>query len=139
VVDVEAVAEAASPYLWAAAGAYGAAVVQRLNEQASAATADAATGLARRVWHRLSGRLQGADVSTALAQLGTRPDDAELRDAVRAELRAAMNRDRELARDLAAILTEAGVGKYTVTVTGGQGVQVGDNSTMTLNINPTDR
>jgi hypothetical protein len=78
-------------------------------------------------------------VSTALAQLGTRPDDAELRDAVRAELHAALNRDRELARDLAAILTEAGVGKYTVTVTGGQGVQVGDNSTMTLNINPTDR
>ncbi|GAA4263881.1 hypothetical protein GCM10022255_112440 [Dactylosporangium darangshiense] len=119
------------PYLSAAAGAYGAAVVQRVGDGASDATADAALGLGRRLARRLFGSSRSEQVRAAVVEVAERPGDEVLADLLRAQVRAALAEDPALAAEVAAMLTTATGRKFTVTVSGSQGIQVGDGNTQT--------
>jgi hypothetical protein len=132
VVDVGEIAGAVVPYLTRAAAEYGGSVVRQVSDRASDATAEATVGLGRRLLRRLLGSSRSAQVGQAVTELGERPGEADLVDVLSAQVRAAMARDPQLSADLARLLTQAGVGSGKLTVvSGGQGVQVGDQNTQT--------
>ncbi|MBO4140151.1 MULTISPECIES: hypothetical protein [Micromonospora] len=127
-VDVGEVASAVVPYLSAAAGAYGAAVVQRVSDGAADATANRTLGVGRRLARRLFGSSRGDQVRTALVELAERPLDEDLVDVLREQVQAALAVDRALLADVMQLL---GTSARSVTVTSSQGVQVGDGNTQT--------
>ncbi|BEL05658.1 hypothetical protein Q0Z83_038490 [Actinoplanes sichuanensis] len=121
------------PFVTAAAGAYGGAVVQKVSDAAADAGAQATVGVGRRVLRRLFTSGRGEQVQAAVVELAEAPEDEASVDAVRAQLVEALSQDRQLVTDLARDLADAGVGgdRYTVTVSGGQGVQVGSHNSQT--------
>ncbi len=127
-VDVGEVASAVVPYLSAAAGAYGAAVVQRVSDGAADATANATLGVGRRLARRLFGSSRGDQVGAALVELAARPNDEGLAALVREHVQAALAVDAALLADVMQLL---GASTHSVTVTSSQGVQVGDGNTQT--------
>jgi hypothetical protein len=132
-VDAGELAGAVMPYLAAAASVYGGAVVQRVADQAADATTEASVGLGRRLLRRLSGSARAAQIEDAVADLGGQPDDEAQAGIVRAQVRKALTDDPALADEIAQMLAAAGHGggRYSVTVTGSQGVQIGDRNTQT--------
>ncbi|MEV0562323.1 RIP homotypic interaction motif-containing protein [Dactylosporangium sp. NPDC050588] len=126
-IDVGEVTSAVVPFVSAAVGAYGTAVVQRVVDQAGDATAEAGLGVGRRVLRRLFRSGRGQQIEEAVADLGTAPDDEDLTDLVRAQVRAALARDPELAAEIAAMLP----GGPGVTITNSSGVQVGEHNVQT--------
>ncbi|MEU7673520.1 hypothetical protein AB0C42_01730 [Micromonospora taraxaci] len=127
-VDAGEVASTVVPYLSAAAGAYGAAVVQRVNDGAADATANATLDLGRRLARRLFGSSRGDQVRAALVELAERPHDDGSVDLVREQVQAALAVDAALLTDVVQLL---GTSTHNVTVTSSQGVQVGDGNTQT--------
>ena len=126
-MDIGEVSSAVVPFVSAAVGAYGTAVVQRVVDQAGDATADATVGVSRRVLRRLFGSGRGAQLQAAVADLAEAPDDEELTDLVRAQIRTALARDPQLAEEIAGMLPA----RPGVTITNSRGVQVGDHNTQT--------
>nr|BFE63699.1 hypothetical protein GCM10020063_082250 [Dactylosporangium thailandense] len=122
-------ASAVVPYLSAAAGAYGAAVVQRVSDGTVDATANATLVMGRRVARRLFGSSRANQVQAAVLNLAGKPEDLELVEVLTAQVRAALAADVELTADLVRMLGEAN--GMTVTVSGSQGVQVGNGNTQT--------
>lgn len=111
-IEVTAVAAAVVPYVAAAAGAYGAAVVDRVQD----AAADATVGVGGRLLRRLLGREESAPaVTAAVVDLAEDPEDEDRLAAVRLQIRKALAADPELAADVARMLQVAGV---TVTASG---------------------
>ncbi|WP_433205906.1 hypothetical protein ACQP00_38615 [Dactylosporangium sp. CS-047395] len=125
VVDAGLIASQVVPYLSAAAGAYGAAVVQRVSDETADATADAAVGLGRRLLRRLFGSSRGEQVRAAVVDLATNPADEGLADVMRAQVRAALTTDPKLLAEVARLVARPAP---NVTVTGSQGVQIGDGN-----------
>jgi hypothetical protein len=121
------------PYVSAVAAAYGGAVVQKVTDVASDASADATVGLGRRLLRRLFTSGRADQVRAAVAEVGEQPGDEASVGVLRAQLLKALSKEPELAEELSQMLGEAGVGgdRYTVTVTGSQGVQVGSGNTQT--------
>jgi hypothetical protein len=101
-----------SPYVTAAVGAYGGAVLTRVNDQA----VDATVGLGRRILQRIFGIRAAGDVPQPVADLAADPDDPDLQAAVRVAIRKLLAADADLAGDLRGIL--AGAAAVTVTATG---------------------
>ncbi|MEV4630116.1 hypothetical protein AB0J90_28035 [Micromonospora sp. NPDC049523] len=130
-MDIGVLVSQAFPYLGAVAGAYGGAVLQRLQDEATNSTVE----LGRRLLARLLGRDESRPaIEAAVTDLGENPDDEDLQAAVRAQVKKALADDPELAAEIGRVLADAGVpgtAKYAVTVTGSQGVQVGDGNTQT--------
>jgi hypothetical protein len=133
VVDVGVLVQDVVPFVSAAAGAYGSAVVQKVADAAADAGADATVGVGRRLLRRLFASGRGDQVQAAAVEVGESPGDEASVAVLRAQLVKALSQEPQLVEDLARILAESGSGgdKYTVTVSGSQGVQVGSGNTQT--------
>jgi hypothetical protein len=119
---VAAIAAAAVPYVAAAAGAYGAAVVARVREVA----ADATVGLGGRLLHRLLMRAESAPaVEAAVLELAEDPADEDRLAALRLQIRKVLAADAELAADVAGMLLRAG---GPVVASGTRSVAMRDNA-----------
>jgi hypothetical protein len=130
-MDVGVLVSQAYPYLGAVAGAYGGAVLQRLQDEATDSTVE--------VGRRLLGRLLGRDesrpaIEAAVTDLGEHPDDEDFQATVRAQVKKALTADPELAAEIGRLLVDAGVpgtAKYAINLAASQGVQIGDGNTQT--------
>lgn len=110
--ELTAMAAEASPYVTAAASAYGGAVLAKVRDDA----ADATAGLGRRLLQRVFGtRHQGEPLPEPLASLTVNPTDPDAAAAVRRAIRTALEADAGLQADVAAMLAPRGV---TVTARG---------------------
>jgi hypothetical protein len=96
------------PYVTAAAGAYGGAVLERVREQAADATATATVGLGSRILRLLLGRSSNQPaLEGAVMDVAEDPNDADSVAQLRVQLRKALQADPELLEELAALLPEA--------------------------------
>ncbi|WP_330308117.1 MULTISPECIES: hypothetical protein [unclassified Streptomyces] len=120
-VDAEIVQllEQAGPYLTAAVGAYGAAVLTRAEDTAAEATVTLGRRILRAVWSRRDepGR---AALEQAVAEAADEPDDLDAAAMLRRQLKQALREDAELRTELAEMLRTA------ATTVGG--VWAGDHS-----------
>lgn len=91
------------PYVTAAVGAYGAAVLKSAEES----TADATVGWGHRLLQRVFGN---GEAPEALTDLADDPDDADLQAALRVRIRKALADDERLAAEVRAMLAEAAQG-----------------------------
>lgn len=115
-MDVSVLVAAVFPYLSAAVAVYGRSVVERVEDQAEEAAADATVGLGRRILRRLLGRAESREaIEGAVSDLADSPGDEDFQAAVRAQLKKALAADPALAAELAGELERAGV---TVTAAG---------------------
>lgn len=128
--DVVQVAGEITPYVAAAAGAYGAAVLARAQDEAAGAT----VALGRRLAQRIFGiRAAGEGLPDALADVVEEPDDPDNEAALRKAIRKALLADEDLAADVRALLAQTpaavrtGDGSQVVTgsVIGGDSIQIG--------------
>ncbi|MGW4905139.1 hypothetical protein [Streptomyces sp. NPDC004270] len=117
--EIVQLVEQAGPYLSAAVGAYGAAVLSRAEEAVVDAATDATAGLGRRilraVWHRRDEEGRAA-LETAVREAAQEPDDADAAAALRQQIKRALREDTELVREVAAFLPASG--GLTVNVSG---------------------
>jgi hypothetical protein len=121
-----------TPYLTAAIGAYGAAVLQRAEGDA----ADATVGLGRQVLQRIFGsRAAGEELPVPVADVVADPGDEDAAAALRLAVRKALAADPELRADVEGLLAAGGV---SVTAAGDRSVAAqtitgiaatGDNAT----------
>jgi hypothetical protein len=132
-VDLGVLAQDVMPFVTAAAGAYGGAVVQKVSDAAADVGADATVGLGRRLLRRLFASGRSEQVQAAVVELAEAPQDEASVSLVRAQVLKALTAEPQLMTDLTQLLGEARVGgdRYTVTVSGSQGVQVGSGNTQT--------
>ena len=114
--DAVALATEMTPYVSAAVGAYGGAVLARVRDEA----ADATVGLGRRLLQRVFGsRDEGEPLPEPLADLTVDPGDGDALAAVRLAVRKALAADPVLAAEVRSMLTGAGV---TVTASGDRSI-----------------
>ncbi|MBO2466250.1 hypothetical protein [Actinomadura violacea] len=120
--DAVQLASEVTPYVTAAAGAYGAAVLTRVRDQATEATADAAVGFGRRLAQRIFGArtqddeatgtgddaVEGAEaIPEVLADVIDDPDDQDNQATLRKAIRKALAADAGLAAEVAELLAQA--------------------------------
>lgn len=91
----------ATPFVTAAVGAYGGAVLSKVQDDA----ADATVGLGRRLLQRVFGR-QGEDepLPAPLAALAADPDDSDALGVVRWAMRQALEADAAMLREVRSML-----------------------------------
>ncbi len=100
---VTLVAEA-TPYLTAAVGAYGGAVLARVRDDA----ADATVGLGRRLLQRVFGqREEHEPLPEPLALLAADPDDTDALGALRLAIRRALETDAAMLSEVRSMLADA--------------------------------
>ena len=94
-----------SPYVTAAVGAYGGAVLAKVRDDA----ADATVGLGRRLLQKVFGRrADGEPLPGPLADLVADPRDGDALAACRLEIRKALAADPVLAAEVRSMLASAG-------------------------------
>ena len=99
--DVVSLAAEMTPYVSAAVGAYGGAVLAKVRDEA----ADATVGLGCRMLRRVFGsRGEGEPLPGPLADLAASPEDADALAAVRLVIRKALAADPVLAAEVRSIL-----------------------------------
>jgi len=104
--DVASLAAEMTPYVSAAVGAYGGAVLAKVRDEA----ADATVGLGRRLLQRIFGtRGDGEPLPVPLADLAADPRDADALAAVRLVVRKALAADPVLAAEVRSMLAAPGV------------------------------
>ncbi|MFI5938121.1 hypothetical protein [Actinoplanes sp. NPDC051494] len=132
-VDIGVVVQDMVPYVSAAVGAYGGAVVQKVGDAAGDAGADATVGLGRRLLRRLLTSGRGEQVRAAATEMGEQPGDEASMAVLRAQVLKALSQEPQLVKDLSQMLDDAGVAgdRYTVRISGSQGFQVGSSNTQT--------
>jgi len=102
--DVASLAAEMTPYVSAAVGAYGGAVLAKMRDEA----ADATVGLGRRLLQRIFGtRGEAEPLPGPLADLAADPRDGDALAAVRLELRKALAADPVLAAEVGSMLSAA--------------------------------
>jgi hypothetical protein len=102
--DVAALAAEMTPYVSAAVGAYGGAVLAKVQDEA----ADATVGLGRRLLQRVFGsRVEGDPLPDPLDALAADPDDGDALAAVRLAIRRALADDADLQVEVRSILARA--------------------------------
>ncbi|MER8027930.1 hypothetical protein ABTZ78_02990 [Streptomyces bauhiniae] len=127
--DIAQMAGEIVPYVTAAAGAYGVAVLARTQDEA----ADATVVLGRRLAQRIFGvRAAEEELPESLADVVEEPGDSDSVAALRKTVRRALLADEELASDVRALLARActTVGtdnRQTVigSLIGGDNIQIG--------------
>jgi hypothetical protein len=104
--DVVALVEQAGPLVGAALGVYGARVLDQIEDGAVEATADAASGLGRRLLRLIVGRGGKAadEVRGAVADAAAEPNDQDAAAAVRLQVKKALRDDPELQAEVRALL-----------------------------------
>lgn len=116
-----------SPYVTAAVGTYGAAVLVRAQEEA----ADATVGWGRRILRRIF----ADEVPETVIELAQAPDDPDLQAALRVQIRRLLAADEELAAQVRAMVAEARAATaatVTVTASGERSVAVGRDNNATI-------
>ena len=99
--DVVSLAAEMTPYVSAAVGAYGGAVLAKVRDEA----ADATVGLGRRLLQRVFGsRSAGEPMPGPLADLAASPQDEDAFAAVRLAIRKALAADPVLAAEVRSML-----------------------------------
>ena len=99
--DVAALAAEMTPYVSAAVGAYGGAVLAKVRDEA----ADATVGLGRRLLQRVFGsRGEGDPLPDPLAVLAADPGDGDALAAVRLAIRRALAGDADLQAEVRSML-----------------------------------
>lgn len=131
--DVASLATEITPYVSAAAAAYGGAVLAKVRDDA----ADATVGLGRRVLQRVFGtRADGEQLPAPLQDVVTDPMDVDALAALRLHLRKILASDAQLEAEVREMLATAGV---MVTASGERSISAqvisgiantGDNSTI---------
>lgn len=117
--DLAQVVNEAAPFVVAAAGAYGGAVLEKARQEA----ADATVGVGRRLAQRIFGeRGKGEPVPEALADVIDDPADADNVGALRKAIRKALAADKELAAQVAAMVSEAQAAGVRITASGERSV-----------------
>ncbi|MGC5010167.1 hypothetical protein ACLQ2R_05340 [Streptosporangium sp. DT93] len=101
--DLVTLAQEVSPYVTAAVGAYGGAVLARANEEA----ADATVGWGRALLQRIFGVTSEAEVPEAVAELAADPDNEDLQAVLRVQIKKLLTADPELAAQVRAMLEQA--------------------------------
>jgi hypothetical protein len=102
--DVASVAAEMSPYISAAVGAYGGAVLAKVRDDA----ADATVGLGRRLLQKVFGHRDAGDpLPAALEDLVADPDDGDALAACRLVVRRALAADPVLESEVRAMLAAA--------------------------------
>jgi hypothetical protein len=104
--DAASLAVQMTPYMSAAAAAFGGAVLAKVRDDA----VDATVGLGRRLLQRVFGtRMQGEPVPEPLADVLAYPDDDDAVAALRIAVRKALDADPQLQADVHSMLAAAGV------------------------------
>jgi len=99
--DAVSLAAEVMPYVSAAVGAYGGAVLAKVRDDA----ADATVSLGRRVLQRVFGsRAEGEALPGPLADLAAMPDDGDAQAAVRLAVRKALEADPVLMAEVRSLL-----------------------------------
>jgi hypothetical protein len=94
----------AAPYVTAAIGAYGGAVLSKVQDDA----ADATVGVGRRLLQRIFGqRTEDEPLPSPLAALAADPSDAGALGMVRWSMRQALNADAAMLQEVSSILASA--------------------------------
>jgi len=102
--DVASLAAEMTPYVSAAVGAYGGAVLAKARDEA----ADATVGLGRRLLQRVFGsRREGEPLPGSLAALADDPADGDALAAVRLAIRQALAGDLALQAEIRSMLISA--------------------------------
>jgi hypothetical protein len=103
--DVAAVTAEMTPYISAAVGAYGGAVLAKVRDEA----ADATVGLGRRLLQKVFGHREEAEpLPGPLADLAADPGDPDALAACRLEIRKVLAADPVLESEVRAMLAGAG-------------------------------
>ena len=129
--DVASLAAEMTPYVSAAVGAYGGAVLAKVRDEA----ADATVGLGRRLLQRVFGnRGEGEPLPGPLADLAADPGDADALAAVRLEIRKALAADPVLAAEVGSML--AGAAGVTQQVHAGRDAYTAGRDQTVVNYRP---
>lgn len=115
-----------TPYVTAAAGAYGGAVLTKAKDEAAGAT----VALGRRLARRIFGAHEPSDeMPEALADVIADPEDPDNQAALRKAIRKALTDDEALATEVRAMVTAVRTGDHSVVTAGnhigGHNVQAG--------------
>ncbi|MEU4768013.1 hypothetical protein AB0H12_32660 [Actinosynnema sp. NPDC023794] len=114
--EIAELANAVVPYVTAAAGAYGSAVLTKLQEQSADATVRTGGSLLR----RLLGKEQSAPaLEAAVLDLAEDTEDPDRQGALRLQIRKLLAEDEELRAEISDVLKGAGA---TVTASGTRAV-----------------
>ncbi|MER5265584.1 hypothetical protein ABTZ99_26235 [Actinosynnema sp. NPDC002837] len=114
--EIAELANAVVPYVTAAAGAYGSAVLTKLQEQSADATVRTGGSLLR----RLLGKEKSAPaLEAAVLDLAEDTEDPDRQGALRLQIRKLLAEDEELRAEISDVLKSAGV---TVTASGDRAV-----------------
>lgn len=121
-VDALTVAGEIAPYVTAAVGAYGTAVLTLATD----ASADATVGLGRRILQRIRGNQEDpADLDRleqAVAEAAQAPEDEDFQAMLRVQIKKALLADAELTADIARMVSESSV-SFTASGEGAVAVQ----------------
>lgn len=114
--EIAELANAVVPYVTAAAGAYGSAVLTKLQEQSADATVRTGGSLLR----RLLGKEESAPaLEAAVLDLAEDTEDPDRQGALRLQIRKLLAEDEELRAEISEVLKSAGA---TVTASGTRAV-----------------
>ncbi|MFG3662404.1 hypothetical protein [Streptomyces sp. NPDC047706] len=123
-VDVAQLVEQSWPFVGAAVGAYGTAVLTRAGDAGATATVSMGQRVLHRLWRRLESR---PHLLRAVEGAARDPEDDDAQAALRSEIRRLLREDEELARDLARLLSDAGPAGATYQAIGQGSVVAGVN------------
>ncbi|WP_055585669.1 hypothetical protein [Peterkaempfera griseoplana] len=114
--EIVELVEQAGPYLSAALGAYGGAVLTRAEDAAVDATANLGRRILHAVWRRRGEDGQAA-LESAVQDAAEDMEDADAAAALRQQIKRALRDDAELRAELAGLLPESS-GTVTITASG---------------------
>ncbi|MER7705882.1 hypothetical protein ABTX81_23680 [Kitasatospora sp. NPDC097605] len=115
--EIVELARQAGPYLTAAVGAYGGAVLVRAEDAAADATANLGRRILQAVFRR-GGAAEQAALEGAVQDAAEDPEDADAAAALRQQLKRALREDAELREELAALLPARAAGSVIITASG---------------------
>jgi len=130
--EVATLVAEATPYVTAAVGAYGGAVLAKVRDDA----ADATVGVGRRLLQRVFGRRnENEPLPEPLAELVSYPDDADMLAALRVAIRRQLEADAATLADVRSLLASAPGTTVTQHVRAGRDAYVAGRD-MTINRRP---
>ncbi|MBT2234270.1 hypothetical protein [Nonomuraea sp. NEAU-A123] len=125
-MDVSAVVALAMPYVSAAIGAYGNAVLNKAQDVAADETVGLGRRLLQRIWQRPESQ---AELESAVADRVQAPDDDDSLAALRLQIKKALAADPALAKEFADMLGPAAApAAVTVSAVGERAVAAGTNT-----------